>query len=62
MSLTAVTSFVSVIREKTVFVLKLNVTGTQRVAVPITVIVSSLVAIGLFIAAAASDEMLKVLY
>lgn len=59
MSLTAVTSFVSVIREKTVFVLKLNVTGTQRVAVPITVIVSSLVAIGLFIAAAASDEMLK---
>ena len=60
MSLTAVTSFVSVIREKTVFVLRLNVKGCQRVAVPITIIVSCLLAIGMFLAAGATDQMVKV--
>ena len=59
-SLTAVTSFVSVIREKTVFVLRLNVRGSQRVAVPIVVIVCCVVAVGLFVAAGATDEMVKV--
>lgn len=59
-SLTAVTSFVSVIRDKTVFVLRLNVKGCQRVAVPIAMIVSYLLAVGLFIAAGATDQMVKV--
>ena len=59
-SLTAVTSFVSVIRERTVFVLRLNVKGCQRVAVPIIIIVSCLMAVGLFIAAGATDQMIKV--
>ena len=54
------TSFVSVIRDKTVFVLKLNVKGCQRVAVPITIIVSCLLAVGAFIAAGATDQMIKV--
>ena len=59
-SLTAVTSFVSVIREKTVFVLRLNIRGCQRVAAPITIIVCSLLALALFIAAGATDQMVKV--
>ena len=59
-SLTAVTSFVSVIREKTVFVLRLNIKGCQRVAVPIAIIVSCLLSIGLFVAAGATDQMVKV--
>lgn len=60
MSLTAVTSFVSVIRERTVFVLRLNIKGCQRVAVPIAIIVSSLLAVGLIVAAGATDQMVKV--
>ena len=59
-SLTAVTSFVSVIRDKTVFVLRLNVKGCQRVAAPIAIIVFYLLAVGMFIAAGATDQMLKV--
>ena len=59
-SLTAVTSFVSVIREKTVFVLRLNIKGCQRVAAPIAIIVSCLLSIGLFITAGATDQMIKV--
>ena len=59
-SLTAVTSFVSVIRDKTVFVLRLNVKGCQRVAVPIAMIVSYLLAVGLLVAAGATDQMIRV--
>ena len=59
-SLTAVTSFVSVIRDKTVFVLRLNVKGCQRVVVPIAIIVSCLLSVGLFVAAGATDQMVKV--
>ena len=60
MSLTAVTSFVSVIREKTVFVLRLNVRGSQRVAVPIVIIVCCVLAVGFFVAAGATEELVKV--
>ena len=59
-SLTAVTSFVSVIRERTVFVLRLNVRGCQRVAAPIAIIVCYLLALALFTAAGATDDMVKV--
>lgn len=59
-SLTAVTSFVSVIRDKTVFVLRLNVKGCQRVAVPIAMIVCYLLAVGLLVASGATDQMIKV--
>ena len=59
-SLTAVTSFVDVVREKTVLVLKLNVKGCQRVAVPIAIFVCCLLANGLLVAAAATNQMVQV--
>lgn len=59
-SLTAVTSFVSVMKEKTVVVLKLNVKGCQRVGLPIAIIVACFLTAGLLVAAAATDRMILV--
>lgn len=59
-SLIAVTSFVSVMKEKTVVVLKLNVKGCQRVGLPIAIIVACFLTAGLLVAAAATDRMIQV--
>ena len=59
-SLTAVTSFIDVVRERTVLVLKLNVKGCQRVGVPIAIFVCCLLTNGLLMAVGATDQMIQV--